>query len=90
MLAGLVAESHGLADRHCQARYLRNLATGARFSIFHDPGPGATMCHLDGTGAVAAAAGVESDIAALLRIACLRPVALGNPAQQPRTTFSAA
>jgi pyruvoyl-dependent arginine decarboxylase (PvlArgDC) len=33
-LAGLVAEHHGLADRYCQAGYLRNLTTGARFSIF--------------------------------------------------------
>jgi len=41
-LAGLVAESHGLPDRHCQAGYLRNLATGAWFSIFHDLGPGVT------------------------------------------------
>ena len=63
-LAGLVAENHGLADRSCQAGYLRNLTTGARFSIFRDPGPGAAVCHLDGTGAVAAAAGVESAIAA--------------------------
>jgi hypothetical protein len=63
-LAGLVAENHGLPDRHCQAGYLRNLTTGARFSIFHDLGPGVAMCHLDGTGAVAAAAGVQRDIAA--------------------------
>lgn len=63
-LAGLVAEDHGLADRHCQAGYLRNLTTGARFSIFNDLGPGAAMCHLNGTGAVAAAAAVQSDIAA--------------------------
>jgi hypothetical protein len=62
-LAGLVAESHGLPDRHCQAGYLRNLATGARFSIFHDLGPGVTDCHLDGIGAVAAAATVQRDIA---------------------------
>ena len=63
-MAGLVAESHGLADRHRQAGYLRNLTTGARFSIFHDLGPGVAMCHLDGVGAVAAAAAVRSDIAA--------------------------
>ena len=63
-LAGLVAEDHGLADRHCQAGYLRNLTTGARFSIFHDLGPGVAMCHLDGVGAVAAAAAVQNDIAA--------------------------
>jgi Protein of unknown function (DUF2478) len=63
-LAGLVAENHGLPDRHCQAGYLRNLTTGARFSIFHDLGPGTAMCHLDGIGALAAAAAVQSDISA--------------------------
>jgi hypothetical protein len=63
-LAGLVAENHGLADRQCQAGYLRNLTTGARFSIFHDLGPGAAMSHLDGVGALAAAATVQSDISA--------------------------
>ena len=63
-LAGLVAESHGLPDRVCQAGFLRNVATGARFSIFHDLGPGAAACHLDGAGAVAAAAAAQRDIAA--------------------------
>jgi hypothetical protein len=63
-LAGLVAENQGLAGRQCQAGYLRNLTTGARFSIFHDLGPGSAMCHLDGVGALAAAATVQSDIAA--------------------------
>jgi hypothetical protein len=33
-LAGLVAENHGLADRHCQAGYLRNLTTGHDFRSF--------------------------------------------------------
>jgi Protein of unknown function (DUF2478) len=63
-LAGLVAEGHGLADRFCNAGFLRNVATGERFSIFDDLGPGTAMCHLDGTGAVAAAEAVRSDIAA--------------------------
>src|SRR5215470_15926921 len=63
-LAGRVAEDHGLPDRHCHAGYLRNLATGARFSIFHDRGPGVPMCHLDGIRAVAAADGVQGDIEA--------------------------
>lgn len=62
-LAGAVAESHGLADRSCPAGYLRNLATGARFSIFHDLGPGTAECHLDGHGVVTAAAAVQHDIA---------------------------
>ena len=63
-LAGVVAESHGLADRFCQAGYLRNLATGALFSIFHDLGPGTAECLLDVGGAVAAAGTVQHDIAA--------------------------
>src|SRR5215472_12949897 len=62
-LAGLVAENHGLPDQHCQAGYLRNLTTGARFSILHDLGSGVAACHLDGVGAVSAAATVERDIA---------------------------
>jgi hypothetical protein len=63
-LAGLVAEDHGLPHRHCHAGYLRNLTTGARFSIFHDLGPGVPMCHLDEMGTVAAAAAVLGDITA--------------------------
>ena len=62
-LAGVVAEDHGLPDRFCQAGYLRSLATGARFSIFQDLGPGVAACHLDGAGAEAAASAVERDIA---------------------------
>lgn len=61
-LVGLVAESHGLPGRHCQAGYLRDVATGERFSIFNDLGPGIAGCHLDGAGAVAAAAAVQRDI----------------------------
>ena len=63
-LAGVVAESHELPDRFCQAGFLRNLPDGARYSIFHDLGPGAAACHLDGTGADAAAQAVQRDIAA--------------------------
>ncbi|MBV9018763.1 MAG: DUF2478 domain-containing protein [Alphaproteobacteria bacterium] len=63
-LAGVVAESHGLSGRVCQAGFLRNLANGARFSIFNDRGPGVAECHLDGSGAVAAAEAVQRDIAA--------------------------
>ena len=32
-LAGVVAESHGLPDRFCQAGYLRSLATGRPMKI---------------------------------------------------------
>jgi hypothetical protein len=63
-LVGLIAESHGLPDRACTAGFLRNIATGERFSIFEDLGPGSTACHLDGLGAASAAAAVERDIAA--------------------------
>ena len=45
-LAGLVAEGHGLADRACNAGFLRNVATAERFSIFHDLGPCVwEVCH---------------------------------------------
>jgi hypothetical protein len=63
-LAGLIAEHHGLADRACSAGFLRNVTSGERFSIFHDLGPGSTVCHLDGTGALTAADAVRRDIAA--------------------------
>ena len=62
-LGGAVAEDHGLPDRVCQAGFLRNLADGARFSIFHDLGRDAAMCHLDGVGAASASEAVERDIA---------------------------
>jgi hypothetical protein len=62
-LAGLIAEDHGLADRVCSAGFLRNVATGERFSIFHDAGPGSTVCHLDGIGALSAAKSLQDDIA---------------------------
>lgn len=63
-LAGLIAEHHGLADRACSAGFLRNIASGERFSIFQDLGPGSTECHLDGMGALAAAQAVQREIAA--------------------------
>ncbi len=63
-LAGLIAEGHGLADRACSAGFLRNIATAERFSIFEDTGPGSTVCHLDGAGALSASKAVQRDIAA--------------------------
>jgi drug/metabolite transporter (DMT)-like permease len=63
-LAGVVAEGHGMANRTCPAGYLRSLATGARFSIFRDRGPGTAECHLDRVGVLAAGAAVQHDIAA--------------------------
>lgn len=63
-LAGVIAEAHGLPERSCSAGYLRNIKTRERFSIFHDLGPGSTVCHLAGDGAREAAKTVERDIAA--------------------------
>jgi hypothetical protein len=63
-LAGLMAESHDLPDRACSAGFLRSIASGERFSIFQDLGPGSTACHLDGAGALGASAAVQRDIAA--------------------------
>src|SRR3954469_13554365 len=63
-LAGLIAESHGLEDRACNAGFLRNVATAERFSIFQDLGPGSTVCHLDGAGALTAAGAGRRGIAA--------------------------
>ena len=62
-LTGVVAEDHGLPDRSCEAGYLRSLASGARFSILPDQGVGTAACHLDGDGALAAAAAAQRDIA---------------------------
>ena len=61
-LAGAIAEDHGLLERSCSAGYLRNITTGERFSIFHDLGPGSTVCHLTGDGAREAATTVERDM----------------------------
>lgn len=63
-VAGVIAETHGLPDRGCSAGYLRNIVTDELFPIFHDLGPGSTVCHLEGGGALTAAQAVERDIAA--------------------------
>jgi len=63
-LAGVIAESHGLADRTCSAGFLRNVATDERFSMFEDLGPGSAVCHLAGAGVLTAAEAVQRDIAA--------------------------
>lgn len=63
-LAGVVAESHGLADRACSAGFLRNISTGEQFSIFQDLGPGSTAFQLDAASMLPANAAVQRDIAA--------------------------
>ncbi|MBV9827744.1 MAG: DUF2478 domain-containing protein [Alphaproteobacteria bacterium] len=63
-LAGVLAETHGLADRACSAGFLRDIRSGERFSIFQDLGPGSTECHLDGVAVAPATAAVQRGIAA--------------------------
>ncbi|MDQ0333487.1 hypothetical protein QFZ88_005869 [Mesorhizobium sp. YL-MeA3-2017] len=63
-IAGVVEEPHGLADRKCNAGYLRSIASGTLYPIFQDLGPGAEACHLQGTGAISATEAIEQDIAA--------------------------
>lgn len=63
-LAGVLAEDHGLPDRGCSAGHLRSIASGELFPIFQDLGPGSIACHLEGSGALTAAAAVRRDIAA--------------------------
>ena len=48
-IAGLLAEGHD-GDGVCSAAYLRDLATGERFSIQRDAPPAGTSCHLDADG----------------------------------------
>jgi hypothetical protein len=62
-IAGVIEEHHELPDRKCSAGYLRSIATGARYPIFQDLGPGADACHLEGSGALTATADVERGIA---------------------------
>jgi hypothetical protein len=63
-LAGVLAETHGLADRSCSAGYLTSVRGGERFPIFQDLGPGSTECHLDGGGMLVATESVRRDIEA--------------------------
>lgn len=62
-IAGVLAESHGLEDRHCNAGFLRSIRDGRRYSIFQDLGPGSQACQLDGRGASEASEAVRRDIA---------------------------
>ena len=63
-IAGVIEEPHGLADRKCNAGYLRSITNGTLYPIFQDLGPGAEACHLEGAGAISATAAIEQDIAA--------------------------
>lgn len=51
---GVVSETHGLPDRTCSAGFLRDIASGAEFSIYLEDPPRPTSCHLDESGIDAA------------------------------------
>lgn len=55
-VVGVIAETHGLADRSCSAGFLRDIATGKPFSIYLETAPSHTSCHLDADGVNAASA----------------------------------
>ncbi|MBU6456222.1 MAG: DUF2478 domain-containing protein [Bradyrhizobium sp.] len=55
-VVGVIAETHGLADRSCSAGFLRDIATGKLFSIYLETAPSHTSCHLDADGVNAASA----------------------------------
>ncbi|MDE2601881.1 MAG: DUF2478 domain-containing protein [Bradyrhizobium sp.] len=55
-VVGVIAETHGLADRSCNAGLLRDIATGKPFSIYLETAPDNTSCHLDADGVNAASA----------------------------------
>lgn len=63
-VAGVVAESHGLADRACSAGILRDVASGASWPIYREEPPLDTSCHLDAGGVEAACAALLDAIAA--------------------------
>lgn len=63
-VVGVIGEEHGLPDRTCGAGFLRDVASGARFSMYREvPEPGRT-CHIDADGVEAACAAVLPQIAA--------------------------
>lgn len=61
-VAGVLEVSESSAEEGCGSLALRDLASGAVFSISQDLGPGSTACNLDSSGLVAACAAVERAI----------------------------
>jgi hypothetical protein len=41
-IAGVLEENHGQDNQVCGAGYLRSIASGVRYSMFQDLGPGST------------------------------------------------
>jgi hypothetical protein len=63
-IAGVIEESHGLANRACSAGRLQSLISGVSYPIFQDLGEGSSACHLEGSGAITASEAVRRDIVA--------------------------
>ncbi len=63
-IAGVLEESHGQDNQVCGAGYLRSIASGVRYSMFQDLGPGSTACRIDPAGVLLAGEAVLRDIAA--------------------------
>lgn len=60
-VVGVLAED-GDAEGECSAAFLRDIASGKRFSIQLDAAPAATACHLDTAGIDEACAGLLPQI----------------------------
>lgn len=60
-VAGLLAED-GAGEGGCSAGFLRDIASGRRYSIHLDASPAGTTCHLDAAGMGAAGAGMLDQI----------------------------
>jgi nucleoside-triphosphatase THEP1 len=81
-VAGVLAEEHGLAGRSCGAGYLRDLASGERFTIYRDVPAGTGACHIDAEGVEAACAALirqiaESDLVVLNKFGKLEAMRQG-------------
>lgn len=63
-IAGVIAEPHGQPDRACGAGFLRDIVSGAPFSIYLDAPQSRSSCHLDADGVARACAGVLKQIPA--------------------------
>ena len=61
-VAGILAEN-GEAEGPCSAAYVRDIASGRRYSIHLDTPPAGKTCHLDAEGMEDACAGVLGQIA---------------------------
>ncbi|MGB3390699.1 MAG: DUF2478 domain-containing protein [Pseudaminobacter sp.] len=61
-VAGVLAEDND-AEGPCSAGFLRDIASGRRFSIHLDTPPIGTTCHLDSAGLEDACAGLSTQIA---------------------------